>query len=721
MALRMKNLLKILLSIGCCMIIICLIAQQNALFNSTLQETKPCVAKPALRVSRWLDDKVILSGTGNKFFTADIKTGTLSPFKNTLDNKEELIVKVENGDIYLKYHNKQKEALTHTPEEEKNPTLSPNREYVAFTRNNDLYTIRLADKKETRLTADGSDVILNGYASWVYMEEILGRASRYRAFWWSPDSEHLAFFRSDDSRVPLFTITDSPGQDGHVETIRYPKAGEPVPQVKTGVVRRDGGEVVWAKTERDENHYFGLPYWRPDGKTLWLQWLNHGQNNLKILEMELATGALREIYAETQSTWIAIDDEPRIRFLASGKGFILQSDKSGWDHLYLHDSRGKLLNPITSGSYTVLEVLHVDEREQTVYFTCYKDNVGCVDFYRVGLDGENLQRLSFGHYTHHIALSPNGKHFVTTYSNVKTPPKVALYTTKGKLVKELQDTKNENMDNCKALKTDFVVLRSDDGLFSLPVRVTWPLNREEGRSYPVILSVYGGPNAMSVREGWHNTNDETFQLARDGVIQAVIDHRGSGHNGKTGQNYMHRNLGYWEIKDYTQAVRWLVENGQADPKKIMITGFSYGGYITCYAMTYGAEVFTHGLAGGSVTDWLLYDAIYTERFMDAPAENPEGYKSASALTHAGKLKGRLLLTHGLRDENVHAQNTFQLVSLLEDLNKPFDLMIYPESRHGYYGAKSEHSRQLTLRFIYEKLILPGPPEAHHTRRYHRDI
>jgi dipeptidyl-peptidase-4 len=192
-------------------------------------------------------------------------------------------------------------------------------------------------------------------------------------------------------------------------------------------------------------------------------------------------------------------------------------------------------------------------------------------------------------------------------------------------------------------------------------------------------------------------------LARDGVIQAVIDHRGSGHNGKTGQNYMHRNLGYWEMKDYVQAVKWLTEQGQADPEKIMITGFSYGGYLTCYALTYGASVFTHGIAGGSVTDWLLYDAIYTERFMDTPSENPEGYKTASVLTHAGNLKGRLLLTHGLRDENVHAQNTFQLVSLLENLNKDFELMIYPESRHGYRGAKREHSRRLDLQFIYKNL------------------
>jgi dipeptidyl-peptidase-4 len=699
----MEKLFKTSLSVLCCLISICASAQQKKLPEVMLQIGKPCAAAPALQVSRWFTDKVILYDTDNKLFAANIKTGALSAFEDALDDEQELTVKVVDGDIYLNHRNNQKEQLTRTPEEEKNPTLSPDRKYVAFTRHHDLYTIRLADKQETRLTTDGNDLILNGYASWVYMEEILGRGSRYRAFWWSPDSERLAFFRADDSRVPLFTVTDSPGQDGYVETIRYPKAGEPVPQVKTGVVPRDGGEVVWAQLESADDYYFGLPYWRPDSKALWLQWLNHAQNHLKILEMELETGTLRKIYEETQPTWIAIDDEPRIRFLESER-FVLQSDKSGWNHLYLHDLHGKQLNPITSGSYTVLEVLGVDEREKVLYFTCYKDHVGCVDFYRVGLNGKNLKRLSFDQYTHHISLSPDRKYFVTTYSNVKTPPKVALYSTKGKVIKELQDTKDERAEACQSPETDFFTLRSDDGLFDLPVRITWPLTKEEGGRYPVILSVYGGPNAVSVRDGWRNTSDEALRLARDGVIQAVIDHRGSGHNGKTGQNYMHRNLGYWEIKDYAQAVKWLVEHGQADPEKIMITGFSYGGYITCYALTYGAGVFTHGIAGGSVTDWLLYDAVYTERYMDTPAENPEGYQSASVLTHAGKLDGQLLLTHGLRDENVHAQNTFQLVSALENADKDFELMIYPESRHGYRGAKAEHSRRLTLRFIYEKLL-----------------
>jgi dipeptidyl-peptidase-4 len=352
----------------------------------------------------------------------------------------------------------------------------------------------------------------------------------------------------------------------------------------------------------------------------------------------------------------------------------------------------------------VREVLGIDEQAKTVYFTCHKDHVGCDDFYRVDFSGKRLQRLSFGHYSHRIALSPDGKHFVTTYSNVETPRKVALYTTSGRLVSVIQDTKTDNFDLYERPKTAFVVLKSADGQFDIPLCVTFPVHKEEGKTYPVKMSVYGGPGHLIVRNEWvDNFGGDAYQFACDGLIQVTIDHRGSGHNGKVGQEQMNRRLGHWEIQDYAQGVQWLVENEQANPHKILISGYSYGGYITCYALVYGTGVFTHGIAGGSVIDWALYDAIYTERYMGTPDDNPDGYKNASTLTHAAKMSGKLLLTHGLRDENVHVQNTFQLVSLLEDLGKPFELMIYPESRHGYGGKKNTYSKKMNKAFIYRMI------------------
>ncbi|MDR3350562.1 MAG: S9 family peptidase [Prevotellaceae bacterium] len=673
-----------------------LAAQKKQLTDEELRNNSVRITNPVLQVKEWRGNRVTLhcpasSGQGSRTVVVDAAAGKII---SATEGPEAQAVSSSGGELFIG-----------SIEGAVNPVMSPDSAYVAFTRRNDLYTVRLADRKETRLTFDGSDDILNGYASWVYMEEILGRAGRYRAFWWSPDSRRLAFFRTDDSRVPLFTITDSPGKNGYVETMRYPKAGDALPQVKAGVVSPDGGEITWALIDSSAEHYLGLPYWRPDGQALWLQWLNRAQNHYRLLEIAPGSGAVKMLYEERQKTWISLDDEPRIHFLPSGKGFILVSDKSGWRQLYLHDMNGRLQRRLTAGSYTVTDIPAIDERTKTVYFTACNGQPGALDFYRVGLDGKRLQRLSFGNYSHRIVLSPDCRYFVTTYSNVETPPQVALYRTNGQFVCSIQDSGNENCNLYAYPETRFITLRSDDGRFVIPLRITYPLSMEAGKKYPVKLNIYGGPGVMQARNEWSDPlHSDTYRYARDGLLQVTLDHRGSGHNGKAGQEDLFRRLGYWEITDYSQAVRWLTENAQADAGKIMITGFSYGGYLTCYALTYGAEVFTHGIAGGSVTDWQLYDAAYTERYMGAPADNPEGYAAASALTHAARLKGKLLLTHGLRDENVHVQNTFQLISVWENLNKDFELMIYPESRHGYRHAKQEHSRRLEREFVYTYLL-----------------
>ncbi|MDR0668286.1 MAG: S9 family peptidase [Prevotellaceae bacterium] len=685
-----------------------LAGQKKQRSEAELNDPRIRITDPVLRVAQWQGATVELTSRDaatqtSRRVSVDVATGAI-----VSDRQQDGDAPDDRGGV--------PDSLL--PQGAVNPVVSPDGAYIAFTRDHDLYTFRLSDRRETRLTFDGCDAILNGHASWVYMEEILGRAGRYRAFWWSPDSRRLAFFRFDDARTPLITITDSPSQNGYVETWRYPKAGQPLPSVRAGIVSPDGGAVVWAKVNeqpsdtawRDDGRapqegYLGTPRWRPDSRALWLQWLDYGQNHYRLLEVDLASGATAELYEERQDTWVAIDDEPRICFLESGHGFIMKSDKSGWSQLYLHDMDGRLRNPITAGSYTVLEVLGVDEQQGVVYFTCYKDHVGCVDFYRVGLDGTRLQRLSFGAFSHRISLSDDKRHFITIWSNVDTPPKVALYRTDGSLVRLIQDTKNAHFETYERPATEFVTLRSDDGQFVIPLRITWPLHREAGRRYPVRLAVYGGPGALTVRNEWTETfGGDAFRLSRDGLIQVAIDHRGSGHNGKVGMAQMYRRLGYWELKDYAQGVRWLAANGQADTAKILISGYSYGGYIACYALTAGAGVFTHGVAGGSVTDWALYDAAYAERYMDTPAENPDGYRQSSVLAHADRLQGRLLIAHGLRDENVHAQHTFQFIALLQDLQKSFELMIYPESRHGNRGLKKEHSDRMERAFIYRELL-----------------
>jgi dipeptidyl-peptidase-4 len=662
----------------------------------------------------WLNDsKFVMTKNGNKVIV-DAKTGKEEPPVQELEPAKvttlvDTIAIVKGNDLFIKISGESIQ-LTFDSAKEINPMLSPDKKYVAYTKNNDLFALEIATKKENRLTTDGSDLILNGYASWVYMEEILGRGSQYRAFWWSPNSSQIAFFRSDDTQVPTFTIADAPGQHGQVDVTRYPKVGDHNPNVKVGLVSPNGGATVWADFNENDDQYFGLPYWKPDGKTLLVQWMNRKQNELKIWEVNPATGMKSLFLSEAQKTWISLDDEgKRITFVDNG--FIYRSDASGYEHLYFYDMNGKLVNPITTGKFTVTDINFIDDKKQLIYFTARKENTARKDLYVVHLNGKNLQRLTFGEYNHtSINLSPSATYFITTYSNASTPAKMSLVSNKGKIIKEMADGKGEAFEKTEIAKTELLRVMSDDSLYSLPMKITWPLNMQPGKKYPVLISIYGGPNAGTVMDAWTLSGTQQW-YAKEGLIQVAMDHRASGHFGKEGVNYMYHNLGYWEMKDYSTMVKWLIANGQADPTKICITGFSYGGYMSCYALTYGADVFTHAMAGGSVIDWTLYDSHYTERFMGTPSDNAEGYKNSSVLTHASKYKGMLQIVHGISDENVHLQNSIQLTSKLQDLKKDFEYMTYSGGRHGWGGNKGLHFQNLKTKFIYQYLLeKPVPKE-----------
>jgi dipeptidyl-peptidase-4 len=667
------------------------------------------VTKPLPQFVKWIDDNNLVIRRDEKTIAVNCKTGKESDYtepqilKTDIKAIPEIITK--ENDLWIR-RSSGDVRLTNNKDIEKNPTLSPDNNYVAFTRNNNLFTVNLTTKKETQLTFDGTDVILNGYASWVYYEEILGRASRYKSFWWSPDSKKIAYMRMDESMVPMFPIYSEEGQYGFIEETRYPKAGDKNPEVKIGVVGADGSNTVWAAFNEKDDQYFGMPYWKPDASALWVQWMPRSQDNLKVYEVSLTDGSKKEVYNETQKTWVTLEGGSRITFLKNGKNFILESDASGWMHLYLHDMNGKRINAITSGNYTVTGIDFIDEKNQTLYFTCRKDNSARYDLYKVKFNGTGLQRLTFGDYTHrNIQLSPGGSYFVTSFSNTSTPDVMSLVNNKGKIIKELGNAIGEDYMNHLLAKTELLRVKSEDGKFDLPLRIVWPTNFNKNKKYPVLINIYGGPDAGTVYDGWQ-LNMQQQWWARQDLIQVQMDHRASGHFGKEGVNYMHRNLGYWEMKDWTTIVKWLIENANVEKNKVCISGFSYGGYMSCYALTYGADYFTHGLAGGSVTDWSLYDTHYTERFMDTPAENPEGYKSSSVFTHLEKYKGLLRIYHGTMDDNVHLQNSLQLVKKLQEKKKHFEFMVYPGGRHGWRNLREQdaHSNNANARFIYQYLL-----------------
>lgn len=663
-------------------------------------------------ITGWADDSHYIEvarnadGRGVTYSTVNIKTGEKSAYK---PNEGRVII--ENNDIVYIDSQGARKQLTKTSAEEKNPTLSPDTQWVAFTRDNNLFAINITSGNEVQYTTDGSDVILNGFASWVYYEEILGRSTNYSAFWWSPDSKHIAFFRSDDTNVPVFPIYSAEGQHGYLENTRYPKAGDPNPEVKVGVVAVEGGAVVWADFNEKDDQYFGQPFWTPDSKSVWVQWMPREQNMLKLYAIDLASGKKREVYNEYQPTWI--DWKDNVVFLSNNAGYILQNDTDGWDQIYWYDMNGQLKQQLTSGQLWKTNIVKVDERNKTVYYTSYAENSTRNDFYSVKFDGKALKRLTFGDYSHQIKLSPNNNYFITQYSNISTPTRVALCdANKAKVVKDLYNSKGADFDNYNLALPQMIWMQTPDG-FNLPATLTLPTNFDSTKQYPVLISIYGGPNAGSVSDNWKGVGASQW-LAKEGLIQITIDHRGAGHCGKKGLDYMHRNLGKWEMEDYIQWVKWLYTKPYVNQKKIGITGGSYGGYVTAMALTYGADYFNYGIAEFGVMDWLLYDSHYTERYMDTPQSNPNGYKKGSVLEYIDKYKtgeAMLRIVHGTTDDNVHLQNSLQLVKALQNANKEFEMMFYPDCRHGWGGVQRLHNRNETFRFYYRYLLDKPMPQG----------
>lgn len=675
------------------------------------------VTKPINSIRGWYDNDHYLEydRENNKTYKVHVKNESREEYVPA--PAEDVKTFIQNNEVYIQYGRGEAKQLTHTPELLKqNPTLSPNDQFIAFTAGGNLYSVDVETAVVTQYTKDGTDVIYNGWSSWVYYEEILGRATNYKAFWWSPDSKKIAFMRFDDTHVPMFPIYVSKGQNGYLEETRYPKAGQDNPEVRVGFVNVGVPAVVWADFDAKEDQYFGQPYWSYNSTSLMLQWMNRDQNNLKFYLVNPTTGAKKEIYDEKQDSWINLDHDERITYLGDNKHYILKSDKTGWAHYYLYTLDGTLVNPITTGDWQVTSLAHVDEKNKLVYFTARKENSATQDLYRVDYSGKNLKRLTFGDYSHQVSVSPEGTYFITNYSNVATPNRLALLDNKGKLIKELADSKSPDFDTYKFGESKYFTIKSDDGKFDLPVVITYPVDFDETKKYPVIMSIYGGPDAGTVTNTWKTSTTRPYggmsqYWANEGVIQIACDHRASGHFGKQGVAWMYRNLGYWELVDYITIAKWLKAQPYVEENKLLITGHSYGGYITSLALTKGSDYFDFGIAGAPVTSWDLYDTHYTERWMDTPQDNPEGYKNGSVLTYVDQYKGGLRLLHGDMDDNVHMQNTIQLVDALTDRNVPFELMIYPGSRHGWGSSKLNYDFKERVRFYYQYLLeKPMPRE-----------
>ena len=617
------------------------------------------------------------------------------PLGNTVDNNYYLFNNKNDLYYYSRLDNTFKQ-LTKDDAEEKVAKLSPDGKKVAYVKNNNLYVFDVTKEKETQLTNDGTDLVYNGWASWIYMEEIFGRASQYSAFWWSPKSDKICFLHFDDNPVPEFPIYRADGQHGELERQRYPKAGDPIPYVKLGIANIDDGKITWADFDEKADQYIAWPTWTKDNK-LTVQWMNRGQDNVVIYWIDTNTGKKTELYNEKQKEWVEWFKD--FYFFDNGNGFLLKSDVDGWDHLYYYDLDGKLIKRLTQGDWQVSDINYVDEVNKKVYFNSPMKNSTDKYLCVVGLDGTGLKQLTTSLGTHACIVAPKGKYYIDTYSNITTPSKSELYRMDGKLIRTLTDSRNSENDEFELAKVELFTIPSGDG-FNLPAIWYLPADFDPNKKYAVIFSEYGGPNSESVRNSYDTGLSKSY-YAQNGIISFSVDHRGSGHFGKKGVALMYRNLGKWEMHDYAAAVKWLKSKSFIDSTRIGITGSSYGGYVTALALTEDADYFTHGIAECSVMDWQLYDNVYTERFMDTPAENPEGYKAGSVLTYVNNYKGKLLIMHGTIDDNVHMQNSIQFITELQKQNKKFEMMIYPNFRH---GIRMTHATRERMSFWFKYFL-----------------
>ncbi|MCP5108315.1 MAG: prolyl oligopeptidase family serine peptidase [bacterium] len=681
--------------------------------------------KPLPQILKWDGDRYYYEFKNRKLVKVDARNGTSrlimesTRFKDVFqkgfnmmraDDKTDDFSRflfTKKGDIFL-FDTRKKETkdqlvqLTKTEGAEKNPTFSPDASKIAYTRDGNLFVYDIAAEKTTQLTNDGSSEILNGHASWVYYEEILGRGGRYRAFWWSPDNRQLVFMRFDQSEVPIFPIFRATGIYGDLEKQKYPKPGYPNPRVKIGIADTETGSAAWIPFEDEKEHYLAFPTWNKKSDAVYFQWLNRDQNYLKILRFDTAAKAITTVYQEKQKTWIDFLEDGDIKLLADG-GLLIRSSQSGWYHIYYVFGNGDV-RPVTTGAWTVNAIELVNGEKQQIYFTARKEDSTETDLYRVDFSGVNFKRLTVDKGSHRVKVSPGGSYFIDEYSSVEFPARMDLRNRNGKRVRQLGDRHSPVLGTYQLAKKEIFRIKTSDG-YQLPASWLLPPGFDENKKYPVVFVIYGGPGAGSVRNSFAFRGywGQHF-LAQQGIIVLTVDHRGSGHFGKKGTDLMHRNFGKWEMNDYIEAVRYLRTLPFVDGQRIGITGGSYGGYVTALALTKGADYFQYGIAGSSVIDWALYDSVYTERFMDTPKDNPDGYKSANVLNYIDKYKsGSLLITHGTMDDNVHMQNTVQFIDKVLDAGKFVELMNYPGERHGF-RKKRAISNKISLDFWKRKLI-----------------
>jgi dipeptidyl-peptidase-4 len=586
--------------------------------------------------------------------------------------------------------------INHSASAASDTTLSPAGGYVAFIRDQNLHVYDIATGVPKALTTDGGGPIKNGMAEFIAQEEM----DRHTGYWWSPDDRRIAFARVDE--IPV---------NG------YPVAGGPNATVRLAVADVQTGQLTWMDLGGDTDIYLARVNWLPDGKTLAIQRESRDQHRLDLLFADVETGRSRLVLSDTSSSWIELHDE--ISFLNQSREFIWASSHDGYRHLYLYDYDGHLVRPLTAGAWTVDDfraraIKGIDEKKRLVFFTATEKSPAERQLYSASLDTQDphrVQRISQEDGVHGITMSPDQSFYVDSFTNRNQPPQVGLHSADGTLIAYLLENRLDAQHPDAPYLADNSIpeigtLTAADGQ-PLYYRLFKPLHFDAAQRYPAVVDVYGGPGVQRVLDNWTGSSFAQI-LTRAGYVVFQLDNRGTAFRGTAFQTPIYGRLGEIEVADQVQGAKWLTAQGYVDPERIGVWGWSYGGYMALMLMFKAPAVFRAGIAGAPVTDWSLYDTHYTERYLRRPQDNPAGYAASAVLPYAKDLRGKLLVMHGMADDNVSFTHSTKLFRTLQDLGKPFDIMVYPGAKHGLIRQHDGRHAYATIKRFLDENLAPLP-------------
>ncbi len=581
----------------------------------------------------------------------------------------------------------------------KNVKLSPDGNLAGYVKEHNLFIVELSTGKETQLTYDGNENILNGEFDWVYEEEF----SISDGWQWSRDGKKIAFWKFDQSRVKEFYLIDEMPPYNKVMPLKYPKVGEQNAIVKIGIIDLQSFETKWMDTGLNDDIYLPRIYWTNTSNELSIIRLNRLQNQLDFILADTESGKTKIILSESDTCWVDVEEKHAI-FPEKENEFLWVSERSGFRHIYLYDYSGKLVKQVTLGDWEVTSLEGYSESDQLVYFYGKKDSETEQHIYRIKSDGTELEKITGEPGWNKANFSPGYKFFIHTYNNLTTPLKIYLRKTDGELVKTLKENNLVVLNEYDLSFPELGTFKTSDSV-RLNYMITKPKNFNPDKKYPVLVFGYGGPGSQRAVDQWYgNRQLYHMMMAQSGFIVFTVDNRGTGGRGKSFKNLMYRDLSKWPVIDHIEAAKYLATLPYVDSNRMGVWGWSGGGTLTLWLLTRAYDYFKAGVSVAPNTEFLNYDGIWSERYMRLPEDNADGYIQASPQTFAHQLGGKLLLVHGTQDDNVHYQHSLQMAKKLQDAGKQFELMLYPNKHHSIRGAETQkHLYEMMTNFFLRTL------------------